>query len=61
MYLLRQQHYASLAEIGRVLGNRNHSTVIHGYDRIAMNIGSDSQLSKTIEDIRLMLKSRGSA
>jgi len=60
MYLLRQQNHTNLAEIGRVLGNRDHSTVIHGYDRIAMNIGSDSQLSKSIEDIRLMLRSRGS-
>ena len=61
MYLLRQQNHTNLAEIGRVLGNRDHSTVIHGYDRIALNIGSDSQLSKSIEDIRLMLKSRRSA
>jgi len=61
MYLLRQQNHTHLAEIGRVLGNRDHSTVIHGYDRIAMNISSDSQLSKSIEDIRLMLKSRGSS
>jgi chromosomal replication initiator protein len=61
MYLLRQQNNTNLAEIGRVLGNRDHSTVIHGYNRIATDIGSDSQLSKSIEDIRLMLKSRGSA
>jgi len=61
MYLLRQQNHTNLAEIGRVLGNRDHSTVIHGYNRIATDIGSDSQLSKSIEDIRLMLKSRGSA
>jgi len=61
MYLLRQQNNTNLADIGRVLGNRDHSTVIHGYDRIATDIGSDSQLSKSIEDIRLMLKSRGSA
>ena len=61
MYLLRQQNNTNLAEIGRVLGNRDHSTVIHGYDWIATDIGSDAQLSKAIEDIRLMLKSRGPA
>jgi chromosomal replication initiator protein len=61
MYLLRQHNNTNLAEIGRALGNRDHSTVIHGYDRIATNIASDSQLSKSIEDIRLMLKSRGTA
>jgi len=58
MYLLRQQNHTNLAEIGRILGNRDHSTVIHGYERIATTISSDSQLSKSIEDIRLMLKSR---
>jgi len=58
MYLLRQQNHINLAEIGRILGNRDHSTVIHGYDKIATNISSDSLLSKSIEDIRLMLKSR---
>ncbi|MBN1690743.1 MAG: chromosomal replication initiator protein DnaA [Dehalococcoidia bacterium] len=57
MYLLRQQNHCNLAEIGQILGNRDHSTVIHGCEKISTQISADSQLSKSIEDIRTMLKS----
>jgi chromosomal replication initiator protein len=57
MYLLRQQNHCNLAEIGKILGDRDHSTVIHGCEKISSEIGTDSQLSKSIEDIRMMLKS----
>lgn len=59
MYLLRQQNHCSLAEIGKVLGNRDHSTVIHGCEKIASEIIVDSQLSKSVEDIRSLLKASG--
>ena len=59
MYLIRQQNHTSLAEIGAMLGNRDHSTVIHGCEKITGSISTDSQLSRSIEDIRLLLKSRG--
>ncbi|MBN1376221.1 MAG: chromosomal replication initiator protein DnaA [Dehalococcoidia bacterium] len=57
MYLLRQQNNCNLAEIGKILGDRDHSTVIHGCQKISTQISTDSQLSKSIEDIRIMLKS----
>ncbi|MCX5996932.1 MAG: DnaA/Hda family protein, partial [Chloroflexi bacterium] len=60
MYLLRQQNHTNLSEIGKILGNRDHSTVIHGCEKITAAISTDSQLSKSIEDIRSLLKSRGS-
>ena len=56
MYLLRQQNQCNLSEIGKVLGNRDHSTVIHGCEKISSEIIVDSQLSKSIEDIRDLLK-----
>lgn len=56
MYLLRQQNYCNLSEIGKVLGNRDHSTVIYGCEKISAEISVDSRLSKSIEDIRAMLK-----
>lgn len=34
MYLLRTQNELSLMEIGRVLGNRDHTTVLHGVKKI---------------------------
>ena len=57
MYLLRQQNHCNLTEIGKILGDRDHSTVIHGCEKISFEIGTDSQLSKSIEEIRMMLKS----
>jgi chromosomal replication initiator protein len=57
MYLLRQQNHCSLSDIGRILGDRDHSTVIHGCEKISSQISVDSQLSKSIEDIRILLKS----
>jgi len=56
MYLMRQQNHCNLTEIGKVLGDRDHSTVIHGCEKISAEISADSQLSKSIEDIRLILK-----
>ena len=60
MYLLRHQNHSNLSQIGKILGNRDHSTVIHGCEKITAAISTDSQLSKSIEDIRLLLKSHGS-
>lgn len=56
MYLLRQQNHCNLSEIGKVLGDRDHSTVIHGCEKISSEISVDSNLSKTVEDIRALLK-----
>ena len=56
MYLLRQQNHTNLSEIGKILGNRDHSTVIHGCEKISSSISADSQLSKSIEGIRTSLK-----
>jgi chromosomal replication initiator protein len=61
MYLLRQQNHCNLTEIGKILGDRDHSTVIHGCEKISAAISADSQLSKSIEEIRMMLKSYKSA
>ncbi len=60
MYLIRQQNHCSLSEIGKLLGGRDHSTVIYGCEKIASALALDSQLSKTIEDIRKSLKPAGS-
>jgi len=57
MYIMRQQNHSNLSEIGKALGNRDHSTVIYGCEKISSEIGIDSQLSQTIEEIRSRLKS----
>lgn len=58
MYLLRQQNHCNLSDIGKILGNRDHSTIIYGCEKISSQINVDSQLSKSIEDIRMVLRSQ---
>lgn len=55
MYLLRQQH--PLAEIGRLLGNRDHSTVLSGCRRIEHEQSSLAQTRDDLAEIQNALKS----
>lgn len=38
MYLCREMTQTQFKEIGNIMGGRDHSTVIHGYDKIAYDI-----------------------
>ena len=49
MYLCRRLTDLSVTEIGKSLGNRDHSTVLHGYDKVAGDIQKDSSLHNTID------------
>ncbi len=55
MYLLREDFNTSYPYIGQKLGGRDHTTVIHAYEKIKQDIKGDSLLSQEIEQIRLML------
>ena len=52
MYLLRTETNCSFSEIGRQLGNRNHATILHGYNRISVELTQNSKLGKQISRIR---------
>lgn len=49
MYLSRKLTDLSVTEIGKNLGNRDHSTVLHGYDKVASDIVKDISLHNTID------------
>jgi chromosomal replication initiator protein len=51
MYLLREHNYLSLSDIGRMFGNRDHSTVLHAYDKIAAELNTNSTLAASIQEI----------
>ncbi len=55
MYLMRQETEASLMEIGQALGGRDHSTVLHGVEKINREINEDSALRKEVLSIRQQL------
>ncbi len=49
MYLSRKLTELSLSDIGKKLGNRDHTTVLHGIDKITKELENDSTLQNTIE------------
>ncbi len=55
MYLLREDFNTSYPYIGQKLGGRDHTTVIHAYEKIKNDIKSDSLLSKDVDQIRTLL------
>ena len=55
MYLLREDFDISYPAIGEKLGGRDHTTVIHSYEKIKREMAGDPRLAKEIEEIRNML------
>ena len=56
MYLLREDFDISFPSIGDKVGNRDHSTVIHSYEKIKNDLKTDPELVQEIGQIRSMLK-----
>jgi len=52
MYLIRQETNCSLAQIGKELGGRDHSTVTHACEQIAGEIDANPYLRRKIRDIQ---------
>ena len=61
MYLLRCLSQRPLAEIGTLLGNRDHSTVLSGYRRIAQERESLATTRTDLEQLEATLKKQSSA
>jgi len=55
MYLLRTELKIQLMEIGRLLGGRDHSTIIHGVEKITHNLPTSEQLRVDIAGIKQRL------
>ena len=58
IYLMREVHNCSLAEIGKELGGRNHTTILHGYEKIASEVNINPNLSTQIAEIKEKINSR---
>lgn len=55
MYLLREDFNVSFPSIGEKLGGRDHTTVIHSYNKMKDELKTDSVLSQEISQLRSML------
>ena len=56
MYILREDFDISFPSIGDKVGNRDHSTVIHSYEKIKNDLKASPELVQEIDHIRSMLK-----
>ncbi|MBQ9333526.1 MAG: chromosomal replication initiator protein DnaA [Lachnospiraceae bacterium] len=52
MYLCRELTDASLSDIGKLLSNRDHTTIMHGVNDIEERIKSEEELSTRIKSIK---------
>ena len=52
MYLLREESNLTLSTIGRILGGKDHTTVLHACQRVAGQINTDSHLRRDIINLR---------
>jgi chromosomal replication initiator protein len=56
MFILREDFNESYPSIGAKLGGKDHTTVIHSYEKIHQELKNDPQLMKQVEDIRILFK-----
>jgi len=52
MYLMREETGASLVDIGRTLGGRDHTTILHGIEKVEHDLASDPELRSRVTAIR---------
>lgn len=52
MYLLRKELSLPLEEVGRLIGNRDHTTVMHAVDKITFLASSDVKIREDIQGIK---------
>lgn len=49
MYLCRKLTSVSFSEVGKIMGNRDHSTILHGCNKIENDMKKDPALQNTID------------
>jgi len=59
MYLMREETDCSLGQIGQHLGGRDHTTIMHGCEKITHLLKSNPDLRREVDDIRAVLYGRG--
>ena len=51
MYLARQLTHASLAEVGRAFGGKDHTTVLHAVEKVQALLQEDPKFKKTLDTL----------
>jgi chromosomal replication initiator protein len=58
MYLARKLTDLSLPKIGEEFGGRDHTTVIHAYEKINGELEADDSLKDTIDELTKKLQQK---
>jgi len=58
IFLIRNETNKSLPEIGKIMGGKDHSTILHSERKVEQQLKVDSQLKDDIEKIRLILSEK---
>ena len=56
MFILREDFNESYPSIGSKLGGKDHTTVIHSYEKIKQELSTDPHLMKELDDLRILFK-----
>ena len=51
MYLSRQLTHASLSDVGRAFGGKDHTTVLHAVTKLQALVQEDPKLKQTIDSL----------
>jgi chromosomal replication initiator protein len=54
MYLLREDAQLPLKQVGLLLGHRDHSTIIHGVQKVSRQLTQDPRTASQLADVRAM-------
>jgi len=57
MYLIREETASSLPAIGQAFGGRDHTTVLHSYEKISTDSKEDQRLQADLRKLRELLYS----
>jgi chromosomal replication initiator protein len=55
MYLARELTGHSLPEIGRGMGGRSHTTVLHAVNRVSTALDNDPEVQTAVDNLRRQL------
>ena len=59
MYLCREIIDTSLKAIGKNLGNRDHTTIMHGIEKIEKELATNDNLRNSIDTLKKKINPQG--
>ena len=56
MYVMREETSASLLQIGNALGGRDHTTIIHGWEKVQAEMQNNDQTRREVARLLEMIR-----